>query len=182
MLSVLRVIGTINAAVWFGTAVFFTFAAAPAFFSDEMLRLLPRAYAGAAAQIVLERYLVVHHWCGVIALLHLGAEWLYAGKPVNRLRLSVLLAIFVLGLSGDYWLLPKMKQLHVDKYGARSTPALREQASRAFGLWHGVAQAANLVMMAGLLYYLWAVTHPEDAPRFLSQKRFEKKFEEKFLG
>ena len=37
---VLRFIGVMNAALWFGAALFFTFAIAPAFSSPEMKRLL----------------------------------------------------------------------------------------------------------------------------------------------
>ncbi|MBI2925047.1 MAG: DUF4149 domain-containing protein [Verrucomicrobia bacterium] len=176
MLSVLRVIGTVNAAVWFGATVFFTFAAGPAFFSEAMLKLLGRPHAGAAAQIVLERYFLLHHWCGLIALAHLSAEWLYAGKPLSRFRLALLLTLFGLGLLGGYWLQPKMHKLHMDWYGARSTPAMRERAQKSFGLWHGVAQGSNLLVLAGVLVYFWQVTHPEGLPRFKGQNKFADKF------
>jgi hypothetical protein len=176
MLTLLRVVGTLNAAVWFGAAIFFTFAAAPAFFSDTMIQLLGRPHAGAAAQVVLERYFMLQHWCGVIALTHLGAEWLYAGRSIRRLRLGLLLTIFALGLAGDLWLLPKLKRLHLDMYGARSTPEQRESARKTFGLWHGVAQGANLLVVAGLLVYFWQVSQLTDWPHLSSKKKFEDKF------
>src|SRR5678816_4102246 len=59
VLGFLRIIAIINAAVWFGSIVFFTFAAGPAFFTDEMIRLLGKAHAGAAAQLVVHRYFIV---------------------------------------------------------------------------------------------------------------------------
>lgn len=176
MLTLLRVVGTLNAAVWFGAAIFFTFAAAPAFFSDAMIQLLGRPHAGAAAQVALERYFLFQHWCAVIALTHLGAEWLYTGRTISRLRLGLVLSIFALGLAGDLWLLPKMKQWHLDIHGARSTPQQREAARQAFGLWHGVAQGANLLVAAGLLVHFWQVSHLTDWPNLSSKKKFEDKF------
>ena len=62
----LRFIGMLNAAVWLGAVIFFTFVAAPAFFSQEMLSFLPRSYAGAAAQVVIKRLFTLHEVCGVI--------------------------------------------------------------------------------------------------------------------
>src|SRR3989442_11060570 len=82
--------------MWFGASIFFTFSVGPAFFSDKMIGLLTRPYAGAAAQIVIERYFFFHEMCGVIALAHLVAEWLYMGKPLQRLTLWLLLGIFAL--------------------------------------------------------------------------------------
>jgi len=40
VLGFLRIIALLNAAVWFGSIIFFTFAAGPAFFTDDMIQLL----------------------------------------------------------------------------------------------------------------------------------------------
>ena len=66
------------AAVWFGSAVFFSLFVGPAFFTDEMKRLFPPPYNGAIAELVLSRYFVLHYICGVLALVHL-VERLRAG-------------------------------------------------------------------------------------------------------
>ena len=44
----LRFIGVANAAIWFGSAIFFTFAAGPAFFTTEMVHIIPPPYNGLA--------------------------------------------------------------------------------------------------------------------------------------
>src|SRR5580765_3504068 len=98
VLGFLRSIAIVNAAVWFGSIIFFTFAAGPAFFSDEMIHLLGRPHAGAAAQVIVHRYFLVQQWCAAIAIAHLIAEWLYTGRPFHRLILLLLMALFLIGL------------------------------------------------------------------------------------
>ncbi len=175
MIVFLRFVGVVNAGVWLGAAIFFTLGAGPAFFSPEMKTLLgPRAYpvySGAIAQIVIERYFVLQHWCGVIALAHLIAEWLYTGKPMEKITLGLLLGLFCLGLIGGFWMQPKMKSLHATKYGG-ATQELREQAAKSFRGWHGAARVLDLVMMGGLLVYLWRNLNRADAPRFVSTDLF----------
>ena len=156
-----------NAAVWFGGAVFFTFAAGPAFFSQAMFNLVGRIYAGAAAQIVLERYFALQMVCACIALAHLVAEWLYTGKLLSRTTPHLLIGLLSIGLIGGFWLQPKLKALHLEKYGARTQPAQRLEAERSFGLWHGVSQTINLFAMGGLVVYLWQITQNLEAvPRW----------------
>src|SRR5437773_4099312 len=115
-----------------------------------MIALLSRPYAGAAAQIVIERYFLFHELCGGIALAHLVAEWLYMGKPLQRLTLWLLLGICSLGLVGGYSLQPKLRSLHRTIYGPGSTPKQVEQAKHSFKLWHATSQVLNLVIISGL--------------------------------
>ncbi len=165
----------LNAGVWLGAALFFTLGAGPAFFSPEMKALLgERAYpiySGAIAQIVIERYFILQHWCGAIALAHLIAEWLYTGKPIEKFTLGLLLGLFSFGLIGGFWLQPKMKTLHATKYGG-ATQESREQAAKSFRAWHGASRVVDLVMMGGLLVYLWRNLNRVDVPRFVSTDKF----------
>jgi hypothetical protein len=77
-------VGILNAAVWFGTAIFFSFGVGLAPFSQEMKNLLGQAnypyFSGAIAQILIARYLNFQVVCAAVAALHLAAEWLYLGK------------------------------------------------------------------------------------------------------
>ena len=158
--------GVANAAMWFGASIFFTFSVGPAFFSDKMIGLLTRPYAGAAAQIVIERYFFFHEMRGVIALAHLVAEWLYMGKPLQRLTLWLLLGIFALGLVGGYSLQPKLRALHRTIYGPGSTAQQIDQAKQSFKLWHATSQALNVVVLGGVAVYLWRVTTPGSGYRY----------------
>ena len=172
MIVFLRWLGVVNAAVWFGSGVFFTVAVAPAFFSSEMKQLLSLPYAGAAAQIVLKRYYFLQLGCGLIAILHLLSEWLYTGKRVQRFVLLVLTVVLSLGLLGGLWLQPKLKDLYRTKYSPVSTPEQKQAAGRSFGLWHGAAQMLNVAAVLGLLIYLSQMTAPNGGTRFVPFHKF----------
>ena len=68
----LKWVGLLNAAIWLGATLFFTFAVGPAFFSEKTWALFgwpqnvlaAKYYAGAVAQVVLERYFLMQHLCG----------------------------------------------------------------------------------------------------------------------
>jgi hypothetical protein len=169
----LRIIGVINAAVWFGSLIFFTTAVGPAFFSDEMTSLLTLPYAGAAAQIVLKRYFYLQIWCAAVALAHLIGEWLYSGKPFQRFTLLLLMSLFSLSLIGGYIFLPKMKQLHLRMYAVQTTPAEKVSAKRSFWILHGTSSVLNLFVICGVLVYVWQVTKPVNTARFSSLTRFK---------
>ena len=162
----LRVVGVLNASIWLGASVFFTFFVGPAFFSDAMITLLSRPYAGAAAQIVLERYYTLHLLCGLIAVGHLVGESLYLGRPLLRWSLSLLAAILVLGLVGGMGIQPRLQQLHRVMVTAAVPEAERAQAQRSFRIWHGVSQAVNLLAMGGVTVYVLRITRQGDNSRY----------------
>jgi glycerol-3-phosphate acyltransferase PlsY len=172
VIGFLRFLGILNVGVWLGGAVFFTFGAALAIFSQETQNLLgPKNYSyfsGAIAQIVVARYFRLQMVCCVIALLHVLAEWLYCGKTPRKMRVSLLIGLVTISLFGDFGLQPILKKLREVKYSATATAAQREAASRSFGAWHGISQAVNLLMLAGLTLYLWRLTNPPEEPRFLN--------------
>ncbi|MFM2083026.1 MAG: hypothetical protein RL380_1717 [Verrucomicrobiota bacterium] len=160
MISFLRFLGVANAAVWLGAAVFVTCLAGPAFFSPAMLAVFggQRYYAGAAAEIFLSRYFVLHHVCAGFALLHLLAERFYLGRNLTRTTLALWFLLVALTLGGGLVAQPKMRALHREMYF--SAPAAQASAKKAFGLWHGLAQTANLLVTVSLLGYFWRITHP----------------------
>ena len=176
MIGFLRFVGVLNAAVWFGGAVFFTFAAGFAPFSQEMKTLLgPNNYpyfSGAIAQILIARYFHFQLVCGVVAVLHLLAEWLYLGKFPRKVQAGLLVALCAAALFGGYWLQPKLKGLHATKYGVNTRPEIREAANRSFRAWHGVSQVVNLLLVGGLATYLWRAANPSDPTRFVSALKF----------
>jgi Domain of unknown function (DUF4149) len=163
-----------NAAVWFGGAVFFTFAAAPNFFSPEMLDLFggrdhpyARAWSGQAAQLVLRSYFHTSLVCALVAVAHFAVEWLYTGRRLGRLLAGLLAGMLVLTLLGGFWLQPKLKALHIERYGVRSTPEQKDAAIRSFKRWHGVSQGLNFLLLIGLAAHLWKVVNPPDSVRFV---------------
>jgi len=179
VILVIRFIGILNAAIWLGAAVFFTFAA-QTFFSDEIKATgLHSFWPGAIAQMFVARYFQLQCVCGVVALAHLLAEWVYLGRALHRFTLGLLLGLFLIGLTGSVWLQPKMKELHLIKYsmGPDYKPVpmpdtRRIQASQSFKRWHAAAQIVNLVVLGGLIIYLWRVAHPPDNLRFVGAPKF----------
>jgi hypothetical protein len=162
--SFLRFVGILNAAVWCGASVFLLIGL-PAVFSDELKKALGPMVVGFAAQAILARFFILQYCCGAIGLAHLALEWLYAGKPLLRLNLAILVVLIGLALAGGLWMQPKLKELHHILY-LGITPAAKEQAGRSFKAWHGASECGNLVAIGGLLVYLWRTSRPGDQARF----------------
>ena len=158
--------GLLNAAVWCGSTIFLVIGL-PALFSPELNRLLTAAGVGFAAESIMARYFIVQYWCGGIALAHLLAEWLYCGRPLWRLNLGLLVVILSLALAGGLWAQPKMRDLHRTKYFGR-TSEQQLQAGKAFAAWHTASEAANLLVIGGLVWYLWLAGREQEPPRLLS--------------
>lgn len=165
-----------NAAVWFGAAVFFTFWSGSAPFSADMKTLLGARnypyFSGAIAQILITRYFSLQIVCSVIAIVHLLAEWLYLGRFPQNSRLALLLGLCLAVMAGGFWLQPRMKALHATKYALNQPAQARESAARSFRAWHGVSMGVNLLVVAGLAVYLWRVANPSDETRFVSAVKF----------
>ncbi len=176
MIGFLRCVGILNAAVWFGSAISFTFGAGFVPFSQEMKNLLgPGNYpyfSGAIAELYIARYFYFQLGCAIIAAVHLFAEWLYLGKYPQKLQAGLLAGLAAAILIGAFWLQPRMRALHATKYGVNSRPEVREAAARSFRAWHGVSQVVNLVMVGALGVYLWRAANPTDQTRFVSAVKF----------
>jgi hypothetical protein len=171
VIGFLRIVGVMNAAVWLGSAVFFNFLIAPLFSSPEALSVLTWKFSGWLAQGALEKHFQLNLWCAGIALLHLVAECVYLGRPLSRFHLFLLAALLCLTLLGNFWLQPRLEQLHVTRYHQRSTPVEVQQATRGYNAWNGVTQFLNYLTLAGILVYLWQVTGLNSQARFGSKFR-----------
>lgn len=164
VIGFLRFVAVLNAAIWFGSAIFFTFGAGPAFFSPEFKQIIPPPYNGVAAQFIIGRFFILQYICGAVALGHLLVEWMYTGRPLPRFLFGVLLGIFCLGLLGGLWLQPRLKHWHLIHYRG-ATAEERAAAGRAFGIGHGISQVANLMVLAGIGFYLSRVTSSKSAKK-----------------
>jgi hypothetical protein len=176
VIGFLRFIGILNAALWLGGAVFFTFGVGQVPFSNAMRELLTEAnypyFSGAIAQLLIGKYFALHILCGSLGLAHLGAEWLYLGRPARRSTMILLLCLFGFGLLGRFWLQPKMEVLHRQKYAPNLTQTVRDRAAKSLRIWHAVAQGANLVVLGSLCVYVWRANNPPDPTRFVTAMQF----------
>ena len=159
MAPVLRFIGLLNAAIWLGAMVLFTFIIGPAIFSAEVKQVLRAEWMpGFIAQNLVERYTLLQVWCAGIALVHLIFDWLYTSRLSSKAALFVLIGCFGISLAGGRLMAPQMKQLHLVKYNPQSTPAQKEYATRNFRILHATAQITNLLALCGVLFYYWRLS------------------------
>lgn len=161
MSKFIRILGLLNAAVWFGAGIFFTFVVAPGFFSDKMLALFggtqsfySKAYAGAANIIILERYYHFQFFCGAVAFLHIVLEWLIAGQFISKFKFWLLILICSINILNGIFLMPALKQLQVQKYDLKTTNAQRLGAESSFRILHGMSWGMNVVVLISTGIYL----------------------------
>jgi preprotein translocase subunit Sss1 len=164
--GLLRFLAIVNAATWFGATAFLTLVVGPAFFSAPMLAVLGRPHAGAAAQIILERYFILHLVCGSIALLLLLADWFLRGRRPTRMRIALIGTLLLLIGVGGFIIQPKLQTLFRVRYDPAASAVVRQQATDTFKTWHAVSQAMNLVVLLGVFGYLVQVTHNNENIRF----------------
>ncbi len=165
MIGIIRFVSIVNAAAWFGSAIFLV-VALPPLFSAEMKRLLGLPGVGFAAQTIVARYFVLQYICAAIALGHLIAEWLITGRPLLRFNLGLIAGLIGLALLGGLWMQPKLRDLHQGiYYGA--TADIRDKSAKSFRAWHGASESANLLVIAGVLCYLCSVVEAPEHPRVL---------------
>jgi hypothetical protein len=172
VIGFLRCIGVLNAGVWFGGAVVFSFFAVPALFSEETRTVLElnhnsAYFPGALAQILIARYFKLQIACAIIAILHLSAENLYFGRAPQKVWFGLLTAIFAISLIGGVWLQPRLKKLHAIKYSTIETIEQRRAAAETFKTWHGISQLMNLFILAGVGVHLCRVAARGEDARFL---------------
>jgi hypothetical protein len=175
VIGFLRCIGLLNAAIWFGAGIFFTFFVGPAIFSADMQRLLEsyfKSYSGLIAQMMIARYFKLSIVCGIVAIIHLLAEQFYFGRAPQKRWMSLLVGLLTLSLLGGCILQPKMNGWHKLRYEAKTPPETRETATHSFQVWHGISQAANLVMLIGLGFYVVRVGGPREPTRFIASGKF----------
>jgi uncharacterized protein DUF4149 len=169
-------VGLLNAAIWFGAGIHFTFFAGAAAFSPEMKELIGANnfpyFSGAIAQILITRYFRLQIICAIIAFVHLWADRLYYGRLPEKRWVGLSFLVLLVAFAGPYWLQPRMSTLHKLKYAVNVSPQVQEVAAASFRTWHGGVQVINLVMLIGLGVYLWRVANAEDSARFVSSSKF----------
>lgn len=157
-----------NAAVWLGTAIFFTFGAEPACFSTDMRGALgvtaDSYYPGAIAGVVMTHYYHVMLACSVVSLLHFLAEWLYLGRSTRKFSFGLLAALFVLLIICSNAIEPSMNRFNRRHYTATQMEE-RESAGRSFRILHVTTRVLNVLIIGGLAFYAWRIGSPSDTRR-----------------
>ncbi len=168
-----------NAAIWFGSAVF-VLVAAPVFFSKAVQSTpLGQFWPGVMVQFVFERFFHLQCICVALAIVHQLAEWVYLGRILHRWIMVLLGAFLLIILAEGLIIEPKLKSLYLVKYAmtekytqGRYTQADQREAQASFRTWHGVSRALSLVVVIGLGLFFWKVVHVGDNHRFVSATKF----------
>jgi len=159
-----------NAAIWLGTAFFFTFAAQPASLSVDMRAVLGANsslyFLGAISGVIMSRYYHVMLACAVVALLHFLAEWLYMGRPRRKFSFGLVAALFILTLIGSNAIYPSLVSLNRKHYTPTVSVAEREAAGKSFRALSVLGIVLNVLIIGGLAVYVSRVSSPSDAVRF----------------
>jgi hypothetical protein len=167
----LRFIGIVNAAIWFGGGLVFTAVILPGVFSPDVHNLFKQEgasnyYEGGVAMALFGRFFVLQYICGVIALLHLFAEKLYLGRTISRLGLAIVVSALAISLVGGAVVQPRLRDFRQTKYSETAGAGEKALATHSFGVWHGLSEAANVLMLCGLLVHLLRVARPEEPGRY----------------
>ncbi len=127
---------------------------------------------GAVAGIIMSRYFHITLACGVVALLHFLAEWVYMGRPRRKFSLGLVAALFALTLIGANAIQPSLVRSNHTQYAAKTLPADRESAGKSFRIVSATGIALNILTIGGLVLYLWRVSSPSDTLRFVRPVQF----------
>lgn len=179
MITFLRLAGLVVSSIWLGGTVLFVLALDPLFGRTEVLRLLGPLYAGEIGLLALKRFYVFQILCAGIGLVHIFAEWLYSGRPLDRRVLTLLALLLLIAGSGKFWLAPKCQELNVQAYLGPNQRVLREpatpvqrRAEHSLTVWQGVAVVLNVVSLAGVSLYFFQSSSPSNgAPRLYPRSR-----------
>ena len=169
----LKFVGMTNAAVWLGAAVFLALGVEPGVFSTETLGFLKKPFYDYFS-VVMDGIIRTHFLyfslkvCGVVALMHLMAEWLYLGRRVPRPSLSLVIGLIALVLLNCLWLQSHLFGLHEARFKTQtSRPAAQQGLQQSFDRWQRVSMAGDALMIGGLAFYLWRVAREDDPLRFV---------------
>jgi hypothetical protein len=176
VIGFLRFIGTINAAIWLGGAVFFTFVAGPFFSSSELQSLLGDQnypfFAVTFRELLAARYFQFNLACAAIAWLHLVVEWLYLGQPPRKGTFGLLALLSGLMLLYGAWLQPLAARSHMTRHRSNVPAVERTDATRAFQAASTSARVVNFCVMSGLFVFAWRITRWVDSPRLIPSVKF----------
>jgi hypothetical protein len=137
--------------LWLGTGIGVAFVAIPVVFGAPIKNTLPPGEAGRVAQAILLR---LFQWqvgfAGLAGLLY-GIETLRDPVTAGRLRAWLLPPLCAMALVALAWVHPMLARIHAERYQLGTPEPRRRELAARFGVWHGVSQAGNLMILVGVL-------------------------------
>ena len=172
MISFLRFVGVMNAAVWLGACLFHFLVVSPFFGSAATRWLLGEAHAQGSGLMLWERFYTVHYLCLALAWLHLLAEWVYLGRSIPRFHGWALSLLLVLGVAGNMVLNRRVTPLHWSRYQPQVQPEIRANATHSYPLWSAVWTTTNTALGLTLVVFCIRTLLANPGPRFMTQGKF----------
>lgn len=178
MISIVRIAGLLNAAVWLGVTALPTLVVAGAFASPKMTALLGPLHAGAAADLLAGRFHLLAWICAAVAAVVVLAEWLYTGRPPERWVLWMLCGVLV-AQAADAWVVqPRAERLLRQAYLGPGGVVLRQAWTPAqIGAANGLRWCRNTrrvlhgASAIALGVYVWQAALALNATRFAPRVR-----------
>ncbi|MFN0069184.1 MAG: DUF4149 domain-containing protein [Limisphaerales bacterium] len=178
MISFVRIVALVNAAVWLGATALHGLSVAGAFSSSQMTALLGPLHAGAAGDVVAGRFHLLVWICLAVSAMAVLAEWLYTGRPPER-WLAWLLCGVLVAHAADAWLVqPRAERLLRQAYLGPGRAVQRQawtpaQISAANSLrWcRGTSRSLQAGSALVLGVYVWQAALALNATRFTPRVR-----------
>lgn len=179
MITFLRLTGLATAAVWLGGTVLFIFALDPLFSGSHLLRLLGPLHAGETGLLAFERFQLFQVVCASFALIHVLAQWLYSGRPIDRRVLILLVVLLGLASGARLGIAPRCRVLNAQAFLGPNRQILRQaqtpaqrQAERSLAIWQGIAVVLNILSLAGVTVYFLQEASPQNGgPRLFPRAK-----------
>lgn len=172
MITFLRFVGVMNAAVWLGGSAFQLLAVAPFFATPASRWLLGDLHAGGVGLMLWHRFYTLQYLCLGVSVLHHAAEWVYIGRPMARLNAILLGVILALSLLGDQTLQRAVTPAHWTRGNTHASPQDRARAERVYPLWTTAWEVTNGLLCALVLLNSWRTLTASHGPRFVTQTKF----------
>jgi hypothetical protein len=158
--GMLRRLSLLVLSLWFGTGVGVAFIAIPVVFSPEIKTTLPPGMAGGVAQAILLRLFMWQvGFAGLSGLLY-AWERLRDAEASGRLRAWLLPPLILVSLISLFFVHPYLARMHQERYAIETPEPRRRELATRFGAVHGASQAANLMILIGVLACWQNVAHP----------------------
>ncbi len=172
VITFLRFVGVMNAAVWLGGSAFHLLAVAPFFATPAVRWVLGDVHATGAGLMLWQRFYVLQYTCLTVSFLHHIAEWVYIGRPISRATGWMLGTLLVLALLGNLELDRAVVPAHWARGNPRATPEDRARAERGYPLWSTLWLSTNGALGLVVLVFSWRVLTASHGPRFVTQTKF----------
>lgn len=172
MISFLRFVGVMNAAVWLGASLYHFMAVGP-FFSTAAARwVLGEPHATGAGLMLWHRLYMLQYVCLGVAWAHLLTEWVYLGRGPSRFQAGVLSLLLALTLAGDLELRHGVEPAHWIRQNPKAAADDKARAERGYPLWSAIWMCTQTGLTLVVILFSSKTLMATPGPRFMTHGKF----------